>query len=367
MTYHQKHLSACLIALAALFSTASMGAWAATAPALGAAIPFGFLSSAALTNQGDATVITGDAGTTAASSSITGLHDSGGRTYTETCPTGGAAVGCGLVTGTIFASDAPTTTGDTTAAAAAAAALVAYNNLSPAAQPGGLDVRTHSLVGGGGSANELGGRTLAPGIYRSTTGDYQITTGDLTLEGNANAVWVFQMDSTLLVSSPTGPLLTVPRTVRLIGGALASNVFWYVGSAATINTGSYMVGTIISSATTTFGTSDTRVPPLPASAITTLIGRALVLNAGATMVNTVITVPLAGTVIPPPPPPSCAKNCKGKDCDGKDCDGKGKDGKDKDGDGNDKDHKDDSRHSFKDGGNPFEHDGNKDDHGGNKH
>lgn len=267
---------------------------AGAGPDLGAAAPFGFFSSAALGNQGDApnTIITGDAGTTSAAASITGLHDSVPISYTETCPSQGAATGCGLVTGTIFSSGA-------TATAVAAAALNAFSGpggLSPAVRPGGLDVRTNSLVGAGGLPDELGGRTLAPGIYYSGAGgvpSYQITTGDLTLDaqGNANAVWVFQVDSTLLVSAPTGPLLTTPRTVLPINGAQAKNVFWYVPAGATINTGSNMVGTIISSATTTFGTSDTRINPLPAGAITTLDGRALVLSAGATMVNTHINVP----------------------------------------------------------------------------
>jgi hypothetical protein len=267
------------------------------APALGAAAPFGFFSSAALTGEGDDpnSRITGDAGTTSTASSITGFHDGGGNPFTETCPTLGTASGCGLVTGTIFASDVPLADGGATATAAAAAALAAFNDLSPAQRPGGLDVRTNSLAGAGGLPGELGGRTLAPGIYYSGAGGvatYDITTGDLTLDaqGNADAVWVFQMDSTLLVSFPTGPLLTVPRTVQPINGAQAKNVFWYAPDGATINTGSNMVGTIISNASITFGTSDTRDPP-PATAITTLNGRALVLSAGATLVNTQIIVP----------------------------------------------------------------------------
>jgi hypothetical protein len=262
---------------------------------LNAAAPFGYFSGIGLTNQGDDpnSRITGDVGTTAVATQITGLHDSVPVSYTETCPSQGAASGCGLVTGTIFSSGA-------TATAANSAATTAYANLSPANRPGGLDVTTNSLVGAGGLPGELGGRTLAPGVYYSVTGGvatYAITAGDLTLDaqGNPNAVWVFQTavggTGSLLVSSPTGPLLTVPRSVLLINGAQAKNVFWYVGAAATINTGSTMVGNIISSAATTFGTSDVRGNPLPASAITTLNGRAIALNAGATMVNTQIIVP----------------------------------------------------------------------------
>jgi hypothetical protein len=268
---------------------------AGAGPALGAASTFGFLSSAALTNEGDDTIITGDAGTTGTATQITGFHDAGGRSYTETCPAGQAAVGCGSVTGTIYASDAPI--GDpagvgVTVAAARAAALIAFNNLSPAGRPGGLDVRTNSLAGAGGLANELGGRTLAPGIYYSGAGgvpDYQITTGNLVLDagGNADAVWVFQVDSTLLVSTPAGPVLTVPRTVSLIGSAQAKNVFWYAPAGAVINTGSNMVGTMIANASITFSTSTGANQPI----LTRLEGRALVLNAGATMVNTRVNVP----------------------------------------------------------------------------
>jgi hypothetical protein len=96
------------------------------------------------------------------------------------------------------------------------------------------------------------------------------------------------MDSTLLVSAPAGPVATIARTVQLIGNAQAKNVFWYVPAGATINTGSNMVGTIISNASTTFGTSTGANPVI----ITTLNGRALVTGgAGATLVNTHIIVP----------------------------------------------------------------------------
>jgi hypothetical protein len=77
-----------------------------------------------------------------------------------------------------------------------------------------------------------------------------------------------------------------PRSVILAGGAQPKNVFWQVGSAATINGagGGTMVGTIISSAATTFSTAGN-------PCCTTLNGRALALNASVTMVNTVINVP----------------------------------------------------------------------------
>jgi hypothetical protein len=100
-------------------------------------------------------------------------------------------------------------------------------------------------------------------------------------QGNANAIWVFQTASTLTVGAPGAP-----RSIILINGAQAKNVFWYVGSSATINGagGGTMVGTIIASAGVTFSTVGN-------ATVTTLDGRALGLNASVTMVNTVINVP----------------------------------------------------------------------------
>ncbi|MBE0645384.1 MAG: DUF3494 domain-containing protein [Bacteroidetes bacterium] len=90
------------------------------------------------------------------------------------------------------------------------------------------------------SDGELGGKTLAPGLYRSAPGSFGITNSDLTLDaqGDVNAVWIFQMpSSTLTVGNG--------RQVILAGGADAGNVFWQVGSAATIGTTAAMAGTIM--------------------------------------------------------------------------------------------------------------------------
>jgi hypothetical protein len=148
----------------------------------------------------------------------------------------------------------------------------------PAALPGGIDV---SSLGGG--AGELGGRTLAPGIYKSAPGTFEIIGSDLTLDagGDPNAVWVFQMASSLTVGAPG-----FPQSVILIRGAQAKNVFWQVGSAATINAagGGTMVGTIIASAGVTFSTAGITNP-------VTLNGRALGLYASVTLVDTLINVP----------------------------------------------------------------------------
>lgn len=250
---------------------------AGAAPALGAASAYGgFGGNSGMTNQGTFTVINGSIGTTAASTLVTGFHSpTPGCIYTET----GSNVGS--VTGAINTAAPPPSvacpsegTAATFAAAqaAAAAALAAFNDLSPASRPGATDP----------GAN-LGGLTLAPGIYASASGGFLITGSDLTLDagGNPNAVWIFQMANTLTVGAAGAP-----RSIILAGGAQARNIFWQVGSSATINAagGGTMVGTIISSAATTFSTAGN-------ATITTLNGRALALNASVTMVNTVINVP----------------------------------------------------------------------------
>ena len=274
-------------------SGASSPGPAGAAPALGAAAGFAGLAGggAGMTNQGTSTVISGaqgqpvSIGTTAASTTVTGFHDlsvayvspspgpASGCTYTET------PLNIGVVNGTIN-TDAPPPTGacpnEGTAATKAIAdqaaldALAAFNDL--AGRPGAIDP----------GAN-LGGLTLAPGVYATASGGFLITGSDLTLDagGNPNAVWVFQMANTLTVGAAA-----LPRSIILAGGAQPKNVFWQVGSAAVINAagGGTMVGTIISSAATSFSTAGN-------VAITTLNGRALALNASVTLVNTVINVP----------------------------------------------------------------------------
>jgi hypothetical protein len=241
---------------------------------LGSAALFGaFGGNAGITNQGLNTIINdGSIGTTAASTLITGFHD--GKTnaiYTET------PLNVGDVTGGIFT--APPTPGNATsftiATKALADATIAYNSISPASKPGGTDP----------GAGELGGLTLAPGVYKSASGTFKITNGDLTLDakGDPNAQWIFQTASglTVGVAGPSGA-----RSVKMKNGGLAKNVYWYVGSAATINGagGGIMSGTIIASAGVTFSTAGNAVQ-------TVLNGRALSLNASVTMVNTTINVP----------------------------------------------------------------------------
>ena len=86
-------------------------------------------------------------------------------------------------------------------------------------------------------SSDLAGRTLTSGVYTSATS--LGLSGDLTLDaqGNPSAVFIFQASSTLTTGSATH--------VTLIGGAQACNVFWQVGSSATLGTGSQFVGVIM--------------------------------------------------------------------------------------------------------------------------
>lgn len=119
---------------------------------------------------------------------------------------------------------------------------------------------------------ELGGQILAPGLYKSSPGaSFAITSVDLTLDaqGNRNAVWIFQMASTLTVG--TG------RQVILAGGAQARNIFWQVGSSATLEVNSVVKGTILASTAITAKTG------------ARLDGRALARGAEVTLIANTIT------------------------------------------------------------------------------
>jgi len=232
---------------------------------LGTAASFGaFGGGAGVTNQGINTVVGGNLGTTAACTLVTGFHDAS-NVYTQT------PLNVGAVNGSINCGPpAPGTTATLAVATQARAdALAAYTAL--AAMPPGTDP----------GAGQLGGLVLEPAVYTSAGGTFAITTGDLTLDalGDPNAVWVFQSASALTVG-----LHATPRRVILIGGAQAKNVFWQVGSAARIEDGSSMVGTIIAPAGVTFSTAGQAIQ-------TTLVGRAIGLTASVTLVNTTIVAP----------------------------------------------------------------------------
>lgn len=121
-------------------------------------------------------------------------------------------------------------------------------------------------------AGNLGGQTLVPGLYKSTS-SLEVTSGDLTLDaqGDADAVFIFQIASTLTTTSG--------RRVILSGGAKATNVFWQVGSSATLGTGSVFQGTIMADQAITMGTG------------ATLSGRVLARIAGISLDGNTIVMP----------------------------------------------------------------------------
>lgn len=244
---------------------------------LGSAATYGtFGGTAGMTNMGTLTQINGNIGTTATgTSSITGFHDTAGDIYTQT------TLNSGAVNGLIYTCT-HSTTGPTSAGVNAPACALATQAR--------LDAQTAYLAlvamppGANPGAN-LAGLTLAPGVYTSPSGSFLIEGADLTLDaqGDANAVFVFQMATTLTVG---GPGAAAPRSIILAGGAQAKNVFWQVGSFATINAagGGTMVGNILAQSGVSFSTAGN-------VNIVTLNGRALSLGASVTLVNTVINMP----------------------------------------------------------------------------
>jgi hypothetical protein len=164
----------------------------------------------------------------------------GGSTLTNTGPTnitgdvglspGSAVVGFppGTITGTLHVNDP-------TAAQAKLDLTTAYNDAA------GRTLNPTTLSG------NIGGTTLAPGLYKSTS-SLEISSGDLTLDGggNANAVWIFQIASTFTT--------TTGRAVVLSGNANAKNIFWQVGTSATLGVNSIFKGTILCDESITMNT-----------------------------------------------------------------------------------------------------------------
>jgi uncharacterized repeat protein (TIGR01451 family) len=249
-----KHLCV-LVALLVLAQTDA--ALAATAPPLGLASGYAVLGATTVTNTGSTTIY-GDLGLSPGTS-ITGFPP-------------------GTVLGT-------THQADPSAASAMTAAIAAYNDL--AGQP--CDVTP--------SVTDLAGAVLTPGVYCSASSLAISSGGILTLDagGNVNAVWVFKMGSTLTTVSGA--------SVVLANGAQQSNVFWQVGSSATLGTTTAFKGTIIAltSITVTTGVN--------------VAGRVLALNGAVTMDSNIISAPhpvlnIAKSVIVHSDPINAASNPK---------------------------------------------------------
>ena len=191
-----------VVLLTTLFAAAPIHtALAQVAPTLGAAESFAVLGGQTVTNT-NATIITGDLGVSPGTA-VTGFPP-------------------GIMNGgTIHAADA-------LALQAQNATTDAYIDLA------GQNCPASNTFG---VPTDLGGLTLVPGVYcfASSAG----LTGTLTLDalGNANAVWVFQIASTLIAE--------VNSRVQIINGGQQCNVFWQVGSSATLKTGTAFIGNIL--------------------------------------------------------------------------------------------------------------------------
>ena len=196
----------------------------ATAPvSLGSAGPFAVLAASTVTNTGP-TTIKGDLGLSPGTS-VTGFPP-------------------GHVNGTVHAADSVALQAQTSLTAA-------YNNAAGRAATATIPV-------------ELGGTTETAGVYVSPAGTFGIT-GTLTLnaQGNPNAVFIFKAASTLITASASN--------VKLVNGAKTSNVFWQVGSSATLGTYSSFKGNIMALASITVTTG------------VTVTGRALARTAAVTL------------------------------------------------------------------------------------
>ena len=205
---------------------------------LGSAADFAILAGAGVTNSGVTTIITGDVGSFP-TATIVGLLSSNvnGILYTVASPI-------------VETAKLDLTT--------------AYND----AQSRSLDAI--DLPG------QLGGLKFAPGLYvNSSTSGISGTgpQGILTLDagGNPNAVWIFKMGSTLITDSGT--------SIVLAGGAQAKNIYWSVGSSATLGTNSIFYGNILADQSITITNG------------ATLIGRALTRIAAVTLEANTVTKP----------------------------------------------------------------------------
>jgi type VI secretion system secreted protein VgrG len=222
---------------------------------LGSASTFSVLAATTSTNAA-----------TAAGSTPTHLSGDLG-VYPGTSLTGFAAVdsGPGIVDGVVDASPY------SRSATAQSDAVTAY-----------LDAQRRASTILSGSTFQLGGHTYSPGVY--SAGSSMGITGTLTLDGGGdpNAVFIFQAGSTLVTAA--GSPSTPASTIALTNGTQAANVFWQVGSSATLGTYSSFSGTILAltSITATTGAS--------------IDGRLIALNAAVTLdSNNIATSPADAT------------------------------------------------------------------------
>jgi hypothetical protein len=250
-----------------LFTSGGTASAATTPLGLGTATSFAIRAGSAVTNV-PVSAITGD----------TGISPGTGAGYTD-------ALFCGQVTGTIYSVDGlgpilcpNSNLGLMTNVENDARTAFNHGSALPGATPVGPD---------------LAGVTLVAGLYSFGHGPTSNLTGTLTLDAQADplSTWIFQASSDLVTSSASTVVFTnLPPGVT--AASMACNVYWTVGSSATLATGSSFVGTILASASIGMFTG------------ATLIGRALAANAAGgggavTLQQNTITRPTGCGVIPP--------------------------------------------------------------------
>jgi hypothetical protein len=126
---------------------------------------------------------------------------------------------------------------------------------------------------------DLSGMTFSPGVYCSASGAMTISASTVTLDaqGNSNAVWIFQTASTLTTATATSFIL--------LNGASAANVYWQVGTSASIGYSSSFVGTILAYTSITLGSSAVMTGRALAQAAVTFASGNTVTSFGSSMVE----------------------------------------------------------------------------------
>jgi hypothetical protein len=125
-------------------------------------------------------------------------------------------------------------------------------------------------------AGEIGGMTLVPGLYKWSTG--VLITTDVTLNGGANDVWIFQIAGGITMANGV--------SVNLTGGALAKNIFWQCADIVSIGTTAHFEGIVLAQTTITLGTGASANSILLAQTAITLDANAITKPSGTTGVET---------------------------------------------------------------------------------
>lgn len=237
--HHLGHLLAGCAIVVALLTLQSKPALAASVVPLGVASSFAVLGATPKVTNTGATIVTGDLGISPALA-VTGFPP-------------------GTVIGTVYQ-------GGAVAAAAQASNVTAYGQLAAQA----CDVTF-------AAPTDMAGMTLTPGVYCFASSAENSGLLQLDAGGNTSAVWIFRTASTLTTGSGSS---VVP-----IGRGQACNVFWQIGSSATLGTGTSMVGNILALASITLTTG------------TTLSGRALAQTGAVTLDTNSVAVCAASPVI----------------------------------------------------------------------